>query len=122
MCDCDACQGYSSEGSDYWAELYGDPLSVVDWVTSVTLKNADNHTNPWLPFGDYFELRDRVAEYEADFAHGFTEALIEYGLGRPYGFTDYDLAETILTKARSSKFNTRTFIHTLVQSEQFRQK
>lgn len=74
------------------------------------------------PFANYFDLRDRVAEHEADFAQGFTEALIEYGLGRPYGFTDYDLAEAILAQARSSKYSTPTFIHALVQSDLFRQK
>ncbi len=73
-------------------------------------------------FSDYFELRDQVATYESDFARGLTEALIEYGLGRPYGFTDYDLAEQILAQAESEDFRARAFIHALVQSKPFRQK
>lgn len=73
-------------------------------------------------FGDYFELRDRVAEQGSDFARGFTEYLISYGLGRPYGFTDYDLAEEILGQARRKENQTRTFIHALVQSEDFHRK
>ena len=74
------------------------------------------------PFSDFYELRDRVADYEGDFARGLTEALIEYGLGRPYGFTDYDLAEEILQQAESENFNARAFIHALVQSKSFRLK
>lgn len=74
------------------------------------------------PFKDYFELRDRIAEKGDSFARGLTESLIEYGLGRPYGFTDYDLAQEILSEAKSSEYQSRTFIHALVQSEQFQQK
>ena len=43
-----------------------------------------------------------IAEQEVDFARGFTEALIEYGLGRLYGFTDPDLAQRILTQAKTA--------------------
>ncbi len=74
------------------------------------------------PFKDYFELRDRIAEHGDAFARGLTEALIAYGLGRPYGFTDYELAQEILAEAKSNDYQSRTFIHALVQSEQFRQK
>lgn len=74
------------------------------------------------PFRDYFELRDRLSERGNAFARGLTESLIAYGLGRPYGFTDYDLAETILAEAKSQDYQARTFIHALVQSKPFRQK
>ena len=73
-------------------------------------------------FRDYYELRDQVAEYEGDFARGLTEALIEYGLGRPYGFTDYDLAEEIIQQTESENFTARSFVHALVQSKPFKQK
>lgn len=73
-------------------------------------------------FKDYYGLRDQVAEYHSDFARGLTEALIEYGLGRPYGFTDYDLAEEIISQAESENFGARSFVHALVQSKPFRQK
>lgn len=74
------------------------------------------------PFSDYFELRDRIAERGDDFARGLTEALISYGLGRPYGFTDYDLAESILSQTKANDYQARNFIHALVQSEPFQQK
>ena len=37
-------------------------------------------------FSGYFEMRDLIAQKENDFARGFTEHLIGYGLGRPFGF------------------------------------
>ena len=73
-------------------------------------------------FKDYFQLRDLISQEDEAFARSLTEALIEYGLGRPYGFTDYDLAEHIIASAESDSFGVRSFIHALVQSEPFRQK
>ena len=69
-----------------------------------------------------FELRDRIAEKENDFARGFTEALIGYGLGRPFGFTDEDLALEILATARKEHNSLSEFIHALVQSKAFATK
>ena len=73
-------------------------------------------------FNDYHELRDLIAEREEDFARGFTEHLIEYALGRPFGFTDEDLANTILSSAKSKQFALSEFVHSLVQSKAFRTK
>jgi len=78
------------------------------------------HNGP--EFADYFELRDRIAEKENDFARGFTEALIGYGLGRPFGFTDEDLALEILATARKEQNSLSEFIHALVQSKAFATK
>ena len=73
-------------------------------------------------FSDYHELRDLIAEREEDFARGFTEHLIEYALGRPFGFTDEDLANTMVGLAKNNQFAVIEFIHTLVQSDAFRTK
>ncbi|MEM7146788.1 MAG: DUF1585 domain-containing protein, partial [Verrucomicrobiota bacterium] len=73
-------------------------------------------------FADFFELRDQIAAREPDFARGFTEALIEYGLGRPYGFTDQDLADQILTQAEKQDNRIRSFITALVLSKPFQTK
>lgn len=73
-------------------------------------------------FGDYYELRNAVAERGDDFARGFTESLITYGLGRPYGFTDEELADEILNHAKSSRYEVTSFIHALTQSAAFRAK
>ena len=73
-------------------------------------------------FGNYFELRDRIAGHEPDFARGFTENLIAYALGRPFSFSDEELAQGILRKTATASYSVSEFIHALVQSEAFRQK
>ncbi|MGI9474309.1 MAG: DUF1592 domain-containing protein, partial [Rubripirellula sp.] len=73
-------------------------------------------------FSNYHELRDLIADRKEDFARGFTEHLIEYALGRPYGFTDEELADEIVGSARSKEFAISEFIQALVQSEAFRTK
>lgn len=73
-------------------------------------------------FDDYFGLRDALAEKSAEFAGGFTEALIEYALGRPYGFSDENLRERILQRAATKNGEMREYIHALVQSKPFRTK
>jgi hypothetical protein len=73
-------------------------------------------------FKDYFELRDIVASKSADFARGFTQSLIEYALGRPFSFTDDDLATSIVNQARREDFALQTFIHALAASEAFHSK
>ena len=78
------------------------------------------HNGP--SFADYHELRDIIADREVDFARGFTEHLIEYALGRPFGFTDEDLATEIVRAAENRKFSVREFIHALVQSTSFQSK
>lgn len=73
-------------------------------------------------FANYLGLRDVVAERGDDFARGFAESLITYGLGRPYGFTDEDLADEILKHASHNENEISAFIHALTQSTTFRTK
>ena len=51
-----------------------------------------------------------------------TKALIEYALGRPYGFTDADLADEVVAHAGAKDFAVREFILALVESRTFRRK
>ena len=60
--------------------------------------------------------------HEEDFARGFTEALIAYTLGRPFGFTDEDLAMEILTAAKAKQYSLSEFVKALVSSEKFKKK
>jgi hypothetical protein len=78
------------------------------------------HNGP--KFDDYFELRDIIADREPDFARGFTEHLIGYGLGRPFGFTDEDLADEIVAAAKVEDHSVSGFIQALVASEAFGRK
>lgn len=73
-------------------------------------------------FGSYFELRDRIAEKPERFARGFAEALIHYGLGRPVGFSDEDLVESVVKTAGQKNFAIREFVAALVQSPAFQKK
>ena len=62
------------------------------------------------------------AQREPDFARGFTEHLIEYALGRPFGFIDEDLAKEVIASAKNQKYAVREFIQSLVLSQTFRKK
>ncbi len=73
-------------------------------------------------FSSFFELRDIVASHSDAFAHKLVEGLVSYGLGRPYGFTDHDLAQEILTKARPHGYTVSECIHALVASEAFQSR
>ena len=73
-------------------------------------------------FTNYFEMRELIAKREADFARGFTEHLIEYALGRPFGFTDQDLVDEILNSTRQDNYKVSSLIYTLVNSDVFSQK
>jgi hypothetical protein len=73
-------------------------------------------------FQDYFQLRDLIAAKSEDFARGFTEALIEYALGRPYGFTDAALADDIVKHAKAKGFAMKEFFVALAMSGEFKTK
>lgn len=73
-------------------------------------------------FANFFEMRDAVGQHREDFARGFVEELIAYGLGRPFGFTDQDLADEIIAAAKTDDDAIESFIHALVQSKAFRSK
>jgi len=56
------------------------------------------------------------------FARGFSEYLIEYALGRPFGFTDENLSNEIVTASMKKQYVVSEFIHALVQSKSFQAK
>jgi hypothetical protein len=78
------------------------------------------HNGP--AFRSYFELRELIAAKPENFARGFTEALVEYALGRPCGFSDKDLIDEIVQRARGKDFAIREFFHALVASPAFHTK
>jgi hypothetical protein len=100
-----------------WREVDYDPRTKKEWPIDPAgaFRNGP-------AFRDYFELRDLVAARSDDFARGFTEALIEYALGRPYGFTDAALADGIVARAKAEDCAIRGFIQALVASETFARK
>jgi hypothetical protein len=94
-----------------------DPKTKKNWPIDPA---GSLHNGP--AFHNYFELRDLIAGESESFARGFTEALIEYALGRPFGFVDEDLAGQMVAQARAQDFSVREFIITLVNSRQFQSK
>jgi hypothetical protein len=73
-------------------------------------------------FKSYHELRDHIHARADDFARGFSMALIEYALGRSIGFRDEPLIEKMISEAKPQAFALRSFIHTLIRSEEFHSK
>ena len=73
-------------------------------------------------FSNFVELREAIADHEDDFARGFAESLIAYGLGRPYGFTDEELSEQMVQHAAESQYTINEFIHALIESKTFTTK
>lgn len=94
-----------------------DPKTKKTWTID---PSGALHGGP--AFADFFELRGIVAARPEQFARGFSAALIQYALGRPCGFGDEPLIDSIVNDARSDGFGTRSFIHALVQSRAFRTK
>ena len=89
--------------------------------TAVSIDTAGRfHKGP--EFANFKVFRDIIAQRETDFARGFCENLIEYALGRPYGFTDERLANKILEGASRKQYAVDEFIHGLVQSKVFQTK
>ena len=74
-------------------------------------------------FTDFTEMRYLIAKWKEDkFARGFTEHLIEYALGRPFGFTDEDLAMNILSSAKSKNYSVSEFFQAIVTTKEFQSK
>ncbi len=74
------------------------------------------------PFSSFYELRDAVAQHERDFVKGLTEHLIAYALGRPFGFADEALRDSIMEQAEPSHWTPRALIQALATSPAFRLK
>jgi hypothetical protein len=84
--------------------------------------NAQGHLPDGTAFEGFEGLRDAVSRHEENFVRGLTESLLEYALGRPCSFSDQELVEDILKKARASKFTLRSIVHAIVASKEFGSK
>jgi len=73
-------------------------------------------------FKTYAELRDLIYARSDEFARGFSRALIEYALGRSFGFRDEPLMAKMISEAKPQDFALRTFVLTLVRSDAFKTK
>jgi hypothetical protein len=94
-----------------------DPKSTKTWPIEAA---AAFHKGP--AFKDYFEMRDIIASKSDGFARGFSEALLEYALGRTVGFRDEPLVQEMLSQSGKKDLALREFIHALVSSKEFHTK
>lgn len=83
---------------------------------------SEGHLSSGETFNGFYELRDAIAGREHDFAKGFTEHLISYALGRPFSFSDEQLAHDICVSAAKQDNRIPAFIHALIHSKAFRTK
>lgn len=119
--------GFGLENFDA-AGLWRESMTLTQVVKKKVRKKKEIQidTSGTLPdgavFANYFEMRDQIAKQDDAFERGFAEALIEYGLGRPYGFSDESLRERILKRADAKNGEMREFIIALIQSKPFRTK
>jgi hypothetical protein len=115
----DAAGQWRTEDSDQLPDAAGksQPDSKKTWPIETA---ASLHKGP--AFKDYFGLRDIVAGKSDAFARGFSAALIEYALGRPCGFSDAPLLDSMLDRSAKNNFAIRGFIHSLVESREFHTK
>ena len=107
--------------------------AIGRWREAETYTKSGGGNQPWPiepggafhkgpAFRDFFEFRELVAAKGEAFAAGFTEALIEYAIGRAYGTADDALKSDILKQSRERGFGLRSFVHALVESREFRRK
>ena len=92
------------------------PEPSAGWLPLTVLYATDRDG---LSAEDGFALRDIIASKSNAFARSFSEALIEFALGRPIGFRDEPLIDDMITQASKKDFAMREFIHALVNSREF---
>ena len=96
--------------------------AVICWLTGYDEAQLQAHLAAESTFTDFFALRDLIASKSNAFARSFSEALIEFALGRPIGFRDEPLIDEMISQAGKKDLALREFIHALVRSREFRTK
>lgn len=94
-----------------------DPKTKKTWTIQAA---ATLHKGP--AFHDFPEFRDIVCSRSRDFARGFSEALLEYAIGRPLGFRDEPVLADIIQQAEGKNLAMREFILAVVRSPEFHTK
>lgn len=115
----DAAGQWRTEDSYMAVDANGkpDPKSKKTWTIEAA---AALYKGP--AFKDFFGLRDVIASKSDAFARSFSEALIEFALGRPPGFRDQPLVAGMIQQADKKDLAIREFIHALVASQEFHMK
>ncbi|MEL6895512.1 MAG: DUF1592 domain-containing protein, partial [Planctomycetota bacterium] len=113
-------ENFSADG------LWREKETVRYGKRNTLVKQFDIDPSGQLPSGEAFssyqQLRSLVESKSAQFARGFIESLIAYGLGRPYGFSDDALADAISKETATDGFKIKPILHALVQSNAFQSR
>ena len=115
----DAAGQWRTEDSYQATDARGKPDSKTKKTWTI---EAAAQFHKGAAFKDYFGFRDIVASKSDAFARSFSEALIEYALGRPLGFRDETLVADMLREADKKDLAMREFIRALVASKEFHTK
>jgi len=115
----DAAGAWRTEDSFQGVDESGkrDPKKFLKWTIDPTVTI---YKGPQI--SSFVELRDHIATQKEAFARGFSKGLIEYALGRPYGFRDEPLLEEMLRQGKEQNYAIRSYIEVLVQSQEFQTK
>ncbi|WP_237564850.1 DUF1592 domain-containing protein [Blastopirellula marina] len=106
---------------DSYQALDDNGKPVADGKVTWTINPAGKlHKGP--TFENYLQLRSVIAAQNDAFARGFTEALIQYALGRPIGFTDATLIEDVMKQGKRKDYAIRSFVRAVVHSTEFHTK
>ncbi|MEK0446842.1 MAG: hypothetical protein RLZZ399_2163 [Verrucomicrobiota bacterium] len=73
-------------------------------------------------FRNFAELREIIANSPRRFSATFAEALVEYALGRPVGFTDQALIQQMTQAAEQKNFVLSEYLFALINSREFQSK
>lgn len=126
---CAACHrkidpiGFGLENFDAagrWRDV--DSLNPLDPRVPTYSIDASGEIHGGPAFDDYFSLREILAARADDFARGHVEALIQFALGRPVGFSDDDFVMRIVAEAKANGYRADAFLRAIVASSEFQTK
>jgi hypothetical protein len=103
-----------------WRDV--DSLNPLDPRAKTFPVDASGEIFGGPKFKDYFGLRHVVAARTDDFARGHVEALIQFALGRPVGFSDEEFVTRIVARAKQHGYKADAFVRALVTSKEFQTK
>lgn len=73
-------------------------------------------------FGTLDEYKAGLMTYKDKFARAFSAKLLTYALGRPVGYTDHELLDSLIDTLKKEDYRIQSLIHAIVASEPFRTK
>ena len=73
-------------------------------------------------FGTLEEYKAGLMAQKDKFARAFSVKMLTYALGRPVGYADYDLVDSLVAELKKDDYRIQSLIHAIVASEPFNTK